>query len=399
MHLRHQSAPSLNDQFSDLSLQAETYSFTYDHDTGWSAPFPDADSTMTLVVVFAANTSWSDRSALNELKQAFPNSVVVGCGASRTLHNGSLLTESISVGVIKFQSTEIKMAVADLPSSDHSKSAGREIGESLSHPDLKGILLYANGLLAEATDLVRGIQEVLPAGIPIAGGMASDHDLLHCWVNANGVLRDDAICAVGLIGEKVELVCASGGGWTPDGQRHVATKASGKTVHEIDGKRAFDVLTERNQSNVIHDSPWEIGLVNQPIALKLAGVDLVRSILCTNSQTGSVTLAGDIPEGVEIQFMKSTINEIIDGVDEAAHGIRMKTVGLSNNSLSIVISCGGRCAILGDRTSEEASRLKTLIGEDIPQVGMYSLGEILTTTCGYPQVHNLTMAAAVIREH
>ena len=399
MHSFTDTAQSPKDQFSDLSLQAETFSFAYQQDTGWSTPFPDVDSEMTLVVVFAANKFFEDRTALNELRDAFPSSVMVGCGGIETLQNGNLLSDSISVGIIKFQSTEIKLAIADLPACGYSKSAGREIAEQLKHPNLKGVLLFANGLVAEGTDLVRGIQEVLPAGIPIAGGMASEHELRHCWINANGELREDAACAVGFIGDKVEMVCASGGGWTPASQRHVATKTDGKTIYEIDGQRALDVLADRLESDLVNESPWAIGLVNHPIALKLAGVDLVRSVLGIDRQNGSVALAGDIPEGVEIQFMNSTVDEIIDGVDEAAHGIHMKTVGLTDNSLSIVISCAGRRRILGDRTSEEASGLRTSIGENIPQIGMYSLGEILTTTCGHPQVHNLTMAAAVIREH
>ena len=390
---------SLTDQFSDLSLQAETYSLSYHHDTGWSAPFPDADSTMTLLVVFAPNASWDDRFALGELKAAFPKSTIVGCGASETVHNGELFTESISVGVMKFQSTEIKFAVADMPGSDHSLAAGREIAQSLMHDNLKGVLLFSNGLHIEATDLVRGIQEILPGGIPIAGGLASDRDLHHCWVNANGELRDDAVCAVGLVGDKVELVCASGGGWAPASDRHVATKTRNKRIFEIDGRRAYDVFQEHIASTIDQDSPWASELVNQTFALKLDGVDLVRSLLGLDKEGGYLDLAGDVPEGIEIQFMESTIDEILDGVDEAAHGIRMKTVGLTDNSLCLLIGCAGRISILGDRTSEEASRLRTSIGENISQVGMYSLGEILTTTCGHPQVHNLTMATAVIREH
>ena len=223
--------------------------------------------------------------------------------------------------------------------------------------------------------------------------------LHHCWIYANGELRDDAVCAVGLIGDKVELVCSSGGGWVPVSGRHVTTKTHEKRVYEIDGHRAYDVFTEQLESKTIQKNPWALDLANHTIALKLDGVDLVRSILASNKQEGWLECAGDVPDGVEIQFMESTVDEILDGIDEAAHGIVVKTVGLTDNSLCIFIGCVGRISILGDRTSEEASQLKALIGERISQVGMYSLGEILTTTCGHPQVHNLTAAVAVIREH
>ena len=65
MHSFTDAAQSLEDQFSDLSLQAETFSFAYKQDTGWSTPFPDVDSEMTLVVVFAA-TDFRRRTALKD---------------------------------------------------------------------------------------------------------------------------------------------------------------------------------------------------------------------------------------------------------------------------------------------------------------------------------------------
>jgi len=390
---------SLDDQFSYLSLQAETFSLAYHTDTGWSQPFPDVDSEMTLVFAFADTDFFHNPSALHKLKEAYPQSTLVGCGATETFNNGERLVDAISVGIIKFQSTEIKFAVVDLPDSTTSKSAGRELAERLMHPKLKGVLLFSNGLKVEATELVRGIQETLPQGIPIAGGLASDLELMNCWINANGELRDDAVCAVGLVGDKVEMVCASGGGWRPVSDRHVANKANNKKIYEIDGRPAYDVFAEQLASKTIDESPWAMTLANQTIALKLDGVDLVRSFFSSDQKEGWLEFAGDVPEGIEIQFMESTVDEILDGVAEAAHGIHMKTVGLSDNSLCVVIGCAARSAILGDQVSEEASRLRSSVGENIPQIGMYSLGEILTTTCGHPQVHNLTMAAAVIREH
>lgn len=391
----------LAEPFANLPLQAETFSLTYHQESGWSAPLPDIDGAMTLVLAISNNASWNDRSALDELKKAYPKSTIAGCGASETISNGELFTDSISVGMIRFQSTEIKFAVANLLDSNQSRAAGREIATDLNHPNLRGVILFSNGLKVEATDLVRGIQDVLPSGIPIAGGLASDRELRHCWVNANGDLRDDAVCAVGLIGDKVELVCASGGGWVPASTRHVANKTRDKRIYQIDGRPAYDVFAERLPSNkiVTPPGPWISAVAHHSLALKLDGIDLVRSILNCNQEEGWLELAGDIPEGIEIEFMESSTDEILDGVDEAAHGIHMKTVGLTDNSLCLAFGCVGRVTILGDRISEEASKLKAAVGENICQVGMYSLGEILTMTCGHPQVHNLTMAAAVIREH
>lgn len=389
-------AEDLEDRFPDLSRRAETFTLTYRVGEGWSAPFPDVDGENTLVLVFAASMTWHEQAPLEELRSAFPNSIIAGSGASETVHGGELLADVISVGITRFHSTEPVLAVAELAESSGSREAGRTIGRALEIPALKGILLFSKGLHVEATELVAGIQDILPAGIPIAGGLASDRELANCWVYAGGELRNDAVCAVGLVGERVELVCSSGGGWLPSSDRHLVTKAVDKRIYEIDGRPAYDVLSEQLARN-IDENPWAIA--NETIALKLDGADLVRSILGSDAEDGYLEVAGDVPEGIEIQFMQSTIEEILDGVDEAAHGIRMKTVGLTDNALCVVIGCMGRVSILGDRTSEEVRSLRSSIGEGVSQVGMYSLGEILTTTCGHPQVHNLTMAVAVIREH
>ncbi len=388
-----------NRVFAQRPANAQTFSMTYEPAAGWSDAFPDLDSSQTLVIVFADTSYWHDRGPLIDLQEAFPTSVIVGSGASETAHNGDLLTNHISVGIMRFEHTELRHAVTDLPSADSSERAGSELASQLDHPNLKGVLLFAKGLDVEATEMVVGLQSGLADGIPIAGGLASDRDLRLCWVYANGDLRDDAVCAVGLVGEKVELVCGSGGGWLPASDRHVATKSTGKRIFEIDQRRAYDVLAEQLASSSVDQDPWSVTIARETIALKLGGMDFVRSILASNELEGYIEVAGDVPQGVEIEFMESTIDEILDGVDEAAHAIRMKTVGLTENALCVVFGCMGRISILGARTSEEVQQLQGQLGREIRQVGMYSLGEILTTSSGHPQVHNLTMTAAVIREH
>ena len=387
----------LEELYSDLSTQAETFSLTFTQDNGWSAPFPKVDSARTLIVVFAADCFFNDPTHLNELKRAFPKSSLVGSSANRTMNDGDLLEDSISVGIIKFQSSEIKFTCVDVEDFASSESAGRKIADDLNHPKLTGVLLFSDGINTEATDLVRGIQEVLPAGIPIAGGLAADKDFKETWVNANGELRTKAACAVGLVGDKVEMVCGSGGGWQLMSGSHIANKTVHKTIYEIDGRPAYEVYAEQVGGKTIQENPWS--MVNYPLALNLRGLDLVRGIIACNQEEGWIQFAGDVPEGIPIQFMESTRDEVLDGVDEAAHRIKMKTVGLNENTLCIGISCIARVSILGDRTNEEAQLLRSSIGEDVCHIGMYGFGEISTTTCGYPQVHNQTMTAAVIREH
>ena len=389
------SQNALRDPFKDLALNAETFSLTFDSQVGWSSPFPDVDSSQTLIVVFSANDFWNDRAPLTELDSAFPLSSIVGCSAHGTMCDGKLLDGAVSVGIIKFQSTDIQLASVEL--TEDSKLAGVQLAEKLKHPNLKGVILFSDGLTTEGTELVRGIQTVLPEGIPIAGALASDAVMEHTWVNVNGELKSDTVCAVGLIGDKVELVCASGGGWELMSNKHVANRTSHQTIFEIDGRPACEVYAEMVGIEALENLPWSTG--PYPITLNLDGSDVVRTVIGCDMNEGWLKLAGDVPEGVEVQFMKSNLDGILDGVDEAAQQIHMKTVALTENSLAIGISCAARRAILIERAGEEAGMLQSSIGSNVCHVGMYSFGEISTTTCGRPQVHNQTMTIAVIREH
>jgi len=389
----------VSDQFAELGLRSTSTSFCYDATEGWPEPFPDLDSERTLLVVFAADGFIANQQPLNDLRRAFPLSTIVGCGAAQTWHNGEMESDVITVGVIKFHSTELRLVTSDLTLITESRSAGEELGRQLADPGLKGVLIYSKGVDVAGTELVRGLQANLAAGIPISGGLASNRLEGQSWVYANGSVLTDAVCAVGLIGDKVELVGAAGGGWAPTSEQYVATKSSGLKLYEIDDRPAYDVLAELGLTDDVEEAPWSPNISARSIALKLDGVDVVRSIVSSSAEEGWIEVAGTIDEGMRIQFMKSSVDELLDGVDEAAHGIRMRTVGLTEESLCVTVGCMGRIAILGERASEEAAGLRDAIGVEIEQIGMCSFGEILTTSSGHPQMHNMTLNVAVIREH
>ncbi|WP_404305762.1 FIST signal transduction protein [Neorhodopirellula lusitana] len=382
--------------FAKIADQTETHTLSYHSSRGWSAPFPKVDSDKTLVLVFAACEFCTDQGPLLEIENAYPNSVVVGCGTRGQVFEGDLQTESISVGIIRFRSTTIKTGFAPVEHFDQSRQAGVCLAEAIADKHLSGVLLFADGLLTEATDFVRGIQDVLPSNIPIAGGMASDHRMEHTWVYRDGQPVNGMACAIGLVGEKVELACATGGGWKMIGEERTATRTSHKTIFEIDGRPALDVYKEHIGQEAIAGLPQSV--IRFPIALKMDLHEVVRDVMSFDEETGAIHLAGDAPQGITIQFMTTTPEEILDGVDEAVDRILMQTLGIKDDSLCVCISCSGRGEILAEQTSEEPRLLQELLGEDIKQVGMYAYGEISTTTSGYPQIHNQTMTIAIIRE-
>ena len=72
---------------------------------------------------------------------------VVGCSTSGEISNDGVDDESIVATYCKFeQNTRVKSAHADMPSLDHSRKAGQNIGDQLTGDNLKLILVLGVGV-------------------------------------------------------------------------------------------------------------------------------------------------------------------------------------------------------------------------------------------------------------
>lgn len=381
--------------------QSLTSTLSYDSASGWSCPFPDLDSQRTLIVVFAECETAEQFKPIEELIAAYPQSKIVGCSSSTVVQDGRLLRSAVSVGIIKFREAEIKTAFSVVESFDTSYDAGVRIAAELNDIDLKGVLLFSDGQTTDATAIVKGLQELLPPEVAIAGGLSGgtiEDGRVAPWVLIDGRLAPMSVCAVGLIGSTVEMVPATGGGWTQIGKECRNTRSHHRTLFELDGLPAADVYRECiRQSGFSLD---DVRVVNFPLAVKTEGMEtqIVRDIYKIDDENKSVILAGDIPDHAMVRVMNCDNEDILDGVDEVVDRLRSKTILPNFNALSICVSCMGRKIVMGDLTSEEARISYHRLGPGVSQVGFYAFGEISTMSDGAPHVHNQTITLILIRE-
>jgi hypothetical protein len=378
-----------------------THTLTFDAATGWSAPFPDLDSQRTLIVVFAECENADQWQPIEELIEAYPESKIVGCSSNTVLSDGRMLESTVSVGMIKFRETELRTAFADIESFDDSCAAGVKIAAELFDADLKGVLLFADGQTSDATALVRGLQELLPPEVTIAGGLSGgviEGGHVAPWVLCKGRMTPMSVCAIGLIGSTVDVVPATGGGWNQIGKECLNTRSHHRTLFELDGLPAADVYRDCvSQSGV---DGCDFSAINYPIAVKTEGLEMqiVRDIYEIDEVNKSLILAGDIPDDAIVRVMNCNDEDILDGVDEVVDRLRNKTILPTSNALCICVSCMGRKLVLGKSITEEARLSHELLGAGISQVGFYAFGEISTTSDGASHVHNQTLTMILIRE-
>lgn len=371
--------------------------FFFNQKSGWAEPIPtELDSEQTLVIVFGATSYLKYLHPFNDILNHFPQSKIIGCSTAGEILGRTVSDETLVGAAVKFEKTILETSFAPIQSANESFQAGEEIACRLMKPDLKGILILSDGLNVNGSQLVAGLNSILPPDIVATGGLAGDNDRFQrTWVLKNGVPTGNFVSAVGFYGEKIKIRHGSKGGWDIFGHERKVTKAKDNQLFEIDGKPALD-LYKNYLGELAAELPASALLF--PLSLRLDQDDekrVVRTILSIDEEKRSLTFAGDIPEGSLIQLMRANFDRLIDGAAEAA---LMTQEDSQNDVLSIAISCVGRKLILGERTDEELEAALDSLPVNTKQIGFYSYGEISPYATGHCDLHNQTMTLTTISE-
>src|SRR3954470_2499828 len=153
-------------------------------DGAWTALLPpELDSAATLVLAFGASGLDPESVAVRELAERFPTSHLLGCSTAGEILGASVLDGSLVVAVLRFDAVRLRSAFAPVSSATDSLPAGQALGTQLAGDDLRGVLVFADGIHVNGSELARGIGDNLPRGLPITGGLAGDgQQFRNTWV-------------------------------------------------------------------------------------------------------------------------------------------------------------------------------------------------------------------------
>lgn len=375
-------------------MKVET--FRHDRESGWSiAAFPELDSAATLVVVFGAPGYVDDPTALDALVRAYPTSVVIGCSSAGEIHGDGVADDSLSVAVLRFDRTRLRVACVPVQPGTPSATAGEQLGNALAAPDLRAVFVLSDGLVVNGTSLLQGIHAAVAKGVVVTGGLAGDGTRFKkTWVLAGGAPTAGTVAGLGFYGDAVQVTHGSRGGWDAFGPERVVTRSEGNVVYELDGEPAL-ALYKTYLGDRAAGLPATALLF--PLALKADADDkvLVRTILAVDEATQSMTFAGDVPQEATVQLMRANFDRLIEGASAASRIAAGPTEG---EALAIAISCVGRRIVLGERSEEEVEAAAEG-AEGSKLVGFYSYGEISPFAPGQCGVlHNQTMTLTRIWE-
>ncbi len=378
-------------------MKLSTFSYPASHQPPIASP-PLKDPARTLVILFGPSHLMDTPGPVQTVLAAYAGAAAIGCSSSGEIFGAQVQDDTLVVGLLEFDSTTVRTASARVTDPGHSFGAAQALANHLIDPALRGVLVLSDGLGVNGSELIRGLNAVLPAQVVVSGGLAGDGGRFkRTWVVKDGLPVSGYVTAVGFYGSAIRLTHGSKGGWDLFGPERLITRSQGNVLYELNRKPALQLYKDY-LGELASGLPGTA--LHFPLAIRHTQQDakrLVRTILAVDEGAQSLTFAGDMPEGAYAQFMRANFDRLIQGASDAA--TVAATPGTdSSPTLSIAISCVGRRLVLGERTEEEVEAVFDMLPKDAAQIGFYSYGEISPYSTGHCDLHNQTMTLTTISE-
>lgn len=360
-----------------------------------SGPGAGAD----LVLALGAPARLEAPEIFAELRGRYPAAHLCFASTAGEIVGSRVLDDSVVATAIRFERSRVEARSIELEERSDGRRAGAALAGLLPAEGLVHVLVLSDGLRVNGTVLAHSMAEHLGGGVAVTGGLAADGDRFRrTLVSLDAPPRPGNVVAVGLYGESLQVGHGSMGGWDPFGPERLVTRSDGNVLYELDDQPALE-LYQRYLGERAAGLPAS-GLLF-PLSLRRPdGEDsLVRTILAIDEEAGSLTFAGDVPEGALGRFMKANFDRLIDGAAGAAQETR-RALGSFAPELALLISCVGRKLVLQQRVEEEVEIVREVLGEGAVVTGFYSYGEISPQhpTAESCELHNQTMTITAIAE-
>jgi hypothetical protein len=369
--------------------------YLYQADSGWNDLVPGAFSP-ELVLVFGGVDELSDPRSYQTVREKFPEARIILVSTAGEIAGTRVLDRSLVCTGIKFLKTSFRIAKVAVKDFPDSASCGRMLADELNSPDLCHLLIFSEGTDTNGDQLVQGLKSGVRPDVLITGGLAADAGRFErTYVGVDEPAREGRIAAVGFYGSNLQVAHGSQGGWDQFGPVRVVTRSEGNVLFELDGTSALE-LYKRYLGDKAKELPASALLF--PLCILQGGDSVVRTILFIDESRGSMTFAGDIPEGAHVQFMMANFDRLIDGAALAA-GQNQHRLIHTTPELVLMVSCVGRKLVLGPRIDEEVESVHEIFGDRPVYCGYYSNGEISpvgdNASCS---LHNQTMTITTYAE-
>lgn len=363
---------------------------------GWKTPDFETENA-DLILAFGGVDEVPQSEIYEGLKDLFPNARIVIASTAGEIIGEEVHDNTVVANVLSFAKTNIEAVEVDVNGFESSSEVGRALADGLPHEELKHVLIVSDGSLVNGDDLVNGLNAYFPSEVLITGGLAADAGRFSAtFVGLDHAPENGKVVAIGFYGDAIQVGHGSMGGWDEFGPIRQVTNSQGNVLYQLDDSPALE-LYKKYLGEKSKDLPGAALLFPLCVYSDNETESLVRTILSIDDEKGTMTFAGDIPEGSNVRFMMANFDRLVEGAENAA-GFGGQMLNNETPEFTLMVSCVGRKMILGERCEDEVEAVVEKLGESVYS-GFYSNGEITPlngqVACS---LHNQTMTITTYRE-
>lgn len=352
------------------------------------------------VLFLFVSLSFDDvENTMEEIKKKFTDTIIIGGTTVGEIINNTVIDGTIAMSAVKFKSTRLHLYSTILPTDGFSNyQTGVEFANKIDQNGLKHLFLLSDLQTLNASNLLKGINERLLPEIGVSGGLAGRNSYVDSnYIIENGEIKRNRVIALAMYGESLQVSYNAQGGWDSYGVECLVTKSYKNHLLEIDGRPALDFYKSHVDAAIVNNIKDE-GF-KHPIKVRNENHSnpVIRVVLAVDEDEKSLIMSEELPMGSYVRLMKSNIDRLIKGAENASKIIAEQSN--HEHQLAILISCAGRRKVLGNLVAEE---VEATMGQFTPQtksIGFYSYGEI-SPFFKIPKtsLHNLTMCVTTFSE-
>jgi hypothetical protein len=299
------------------------------------------------------------------------NAVLSARGAAEKACSALALADPVQAAV------RVETAVSGDPIEAGRRAAAGALSALDSSVGSRVLLMFVDTRSGDQAEVISGAYQAAGPSVPLAGGAAGGRDPFQI---AEGKMLTDSVVAVALtapgpIGVGVAHGCS------PRSAPSIVTKTDGRTVLQLDGRRAEDVYLEKLglADRVLQDYEFEAVSVVHPLAQpELSGDVRLRHVL-GRTEAGGLICATHLPANAAVEFTDEEPDGIVVSAWDAVTLAQENLKGQPARA-ALIFDCAGRKRALqvhGEDLDREAGTLIRSLGDTPPPLaGLYTHGEI-----------------------